>query len=389
MIRTDHLQRRNQVFVSSTYLDLKKERDEVLKALTLNKYIVEGMELFPAANKKQWDVIKERIDKSDLYVLIIASRFGSVAEQAAIWEPGLAAADERLSYTQLEFRYARSKGKPVLAFVKEKRENEEAGVQGLIKEVQHSDLTTAYWTNPSNLVSKVLGGLSTAAGELPTNGESGWIRADSLATPVGSAHSSVFLESKSFYAKFVSHSSKANGAQPLYRKFIHRLGKEFDVWDEYSAITVSRFSHYLSDLQFFTRTDGDAVDFTVLQPYVDKLSWTDLKEGLRDNIVNPHIMAPSNIYVIAASFLNGFQDGNTDLGVKASHPARSLRLTADFSSIPGYAKRFVLIKAVEVGVDQKEQDITDQVQKLPPGVFSVERRDVPKDHVLRFDFDVR
>jgi hypothetical protein len=95
---------RHQVFVSSTFTDLKEERAEVIQALWELDCIPTGMEAFVASNESQWAVIKRVIDECDYYVLILGGRYGSVAP-------------EGLSYTEKEYRYAKSIGLPVLAFV--------------------------------------------------------------------------------------------------------------------------------------------------------------------------------------------------------------------------------------------------------------------------------
>jgi hypothetical protein len=95
---------RHQVFVSSTFTDLKDERAEVIQALWELDCIPTGMEAFVASNESQWAVIKRVIDECDYYVLIIGGRYGSIAP-------------EGLSYTEKEYRYAKSIGLPVLAFV--------------------------------------------------------------------------------------------------------------------------------------------------------------------------------------------------------------------------------------------------------------------------------
>jgi hypothetical protein len=46
-----------QVFVSSTYSDLKDERRHVSETLAKAGYIPAGMELFPAADQQQLDRI--------------------------------------------------------------------------------------------------------------------------------------------------------------------------------------------------------------------------------------------------------------------------------------------------------------------------------------------
>ncbi len=51
-----------QVFVSSTYEDLKAERDQVIKAILEMGNIPVGMEMFSAADEQQWEIIKRQID---------------------------------------------------------------------------------------------------------------------------------------------------------------------------------------------------------------------------------------------------------------------------------------------------------------------------------------
>ena len=59
-----------QVFVSSTYEDLKEERKEVMQALLELDCIPSGMELFPAADDDQWTLIKRVINECDYYIVI-------------------------------------------------------------------------------------------------------------------------------------------------------------------------------------------------------------------------------------------------------------------------------------------------------------------------------
>lgn len=104
---TSNSERRYQVFVSSTYLDLREARGEVMQALLELDCMPAGMELFPAANDDQWNWIKRVIEESDYYVVILAGRYGSVSSKT------------ELSYTEMEYRYALELGKPVIGFVHE------------------------------------------------------------------------------------------------------------------------------------------------------------------------------------------------------------------------------------------------------------------------------
>ena len=65
------MDKRYQVFVSSTYSDLKDERSKVIQTLTEQDCIPAGMELFPAADMEQFEFIKRIIDDCDYYILIV------------------------------------------------------------------------------------------------------------------------------------------------------------------------------------------------------------------------------------------------------------------------------------------------------------------------------
>lgn len=103
------MDKRYQVFVSSTFEDLQEERKEVMQALLELDCIPAGMELFPASSDDQWSLIKRVIDDCDYYVLIIGGRYGSENERG-------------ISYTQMEFEYALSKNKPIISFLHKKPE---------------------------------------------------------------------------------------------------------------------------------------------------------------------------------------------------------------------------------------------------------------------------
>jgi len=92
-----------QVFVSSTYDDLRKEREQVIKAVLEMGHIPVGMEMFSAADEEQWKLIARQIEQADYYVVIVAHRYGSVVDG--------------LSYTEKEYDYAVLKGVPVLGFI--------------------------------------------------------------------------------------------------------------------------------------------------------------------------------------------------------------------------------------------------------------------------------
>jgi len=98
------MDKRYQVFVSSTFADLKDERAKVTQALMEIDCIPAGMEIFPAIDQEQFEFIKKIIDDCDYYLLIIGGRYGSVSEDG-------------VSYTELEYDYAIKKELKVIAFL--------------------------------------------------------------------------------------------------------------------------------------------------------------------------------------------------------------------------------------------------------------------------------
>ena len=72
------MERKYQIFISSTFEDLKEERKEVTQALLEMDCIPTGMEMFQASDDNQWELIKSVISSCDYYIVIIAGRYGSV-----------------------------------------------------------------------------------------------------------------------------------------------------------------------------------------------------------------------------------------------------------------------------------------------------------------------
>lgn len=99
------MKKKLQVFISSTFSDLQEERQAAVSAILKAGHIPAGMELFTAGDRSQMDTIKEWIDESDVYMLILGGRYGSIEKTSGI------------SYTELEYDYAQEQGKPAFAVV--------------------------------------------------------------------------------------------------------------------------------------------------------------------------------------------------------------------------------------------------------------------------------
>lgn len=172
------MQKKYQVFVSSTFDDLKDERKEVTQALLESNCIPTGMELFPASSKKQWEVIKRVIQDCDYYLLILAGRYGSL---------GVDDDGNRLGYTEMEFNYAYKIGKPIIAFINNdinniplnKSETTRTGQKRLerFKKRASDGRMVRFWTNKDDLKSAVLSSIPSMIKDTPT---SGWVKVEDI-----------------------------------------------------------------------------------------------------------------------------------------------------------------------------------------------------------------
>lgn len=162
-----------QVFISSTFEDLKDERDQVIRAVLEMGHIPVGMEMFSAADDEQWKIIARHIEESDYYAVIAAHRLGSLTE-------------EGISYTRKEYEYAREKNIPILGFILD--ENTSWPPQRIDSEAKsREDLQdfkalirekpVSFWSSSDDLYGKFSVALMKA---ITANPREGWVRASEV-----------------------------------------------------------------------------------------------------------------------------------------------------------------------------------------------------------------
>lgn len=167
-----------QVFVSSTYEDLKMERQEVMAAVVSTGNVPIGMEYFPAGDAAPFDYIKKQIDGADYYILIVAGKYGSIDEATGI------------SYTEMEFDYAISKGVPVAVLLHKditklsgsKLEMDDPNKKQLLDAFRTKVRTgrmATFWEDEKDLRLQVKDAINGMIVDTP---RTGWIRADRAIT---------------------------------------------------------------------------------------------------------------------------------------------------------------------------------------------------------------
>lgn len=168
-----------KVFVSSTFLDLREERKQISKALLEANCIPMGMEIFPASDDDQLDLIYRIIDECDFYLLVVGGRYGQMRDG--------------MSFTELEFNYAVESERqiPILVFLQErgaipddKNESDPTKAKKLgdfrvrAKSAGRSrGRSCRWWSNGADLASGII---SSVAITIRDNPESGFVRAQAL-----------------------------------------------------------------------------------------------------------------------------------------------------------------------------------------------------------------
>jgi hypothetical protein len=169
------LEKRYQVFVSSTYADLKDERQRVIQTLMELDCIPAGMELFPAADQDQFEFIKRVINDCDYYLVIVGGRYGSITAQG-------------ISYTEQEYHYALDRGLKVVALLHENpdliplgKSEQDPGLRSQLQSFRDklaAGRLVRFWRTADELPGIVALSMSKTIRMFPAVG---WVRADKIA----------------------------------------------------------------------------------------------------------------------------------------------------------------------------------------------------------------
>jgi hypothetical protein len=167
------LEKRYQVFVSSTYRDLVEERQQVIQALLELNCFPCSMEFFPASDDTVWEAVQALIRDCDYYLVVVAGKYGTEGP-------------EGISYTRKEYEYAVEIGKPVMAFLHKNPSELKAQESEMDPEKRSKleDFRTLcqqrmckMWDNPDSLRAVVTTSLVSLMKHRPA---AGWVRGDAV-----------------------------------------------------------------------------------------------------------------------------------------------------------------------------------------------------------------
>lgn len=209
------MEKKYQVFLSSTYTDLVEERESIIKAVLELYHIPIGMEMFSAEDEDQWEIIRRTIEVSDYYILVLGLRYGSKTSDG-------------ISFTHKEYNYALEKKIPVLAFLMndtvalpgDKRDDDLTEIRELRNIVLTNSKMAQFWETKDQLIKNVSVSLMKQIMQKPGIG---WIRGDNtfVSESLSNELSALSRENRELRDKIKLLESKIEIKKPNIELFIN------------------------------------------------------------------------------------------------------------------------------------------------------------------------
>ena len=257
-----------QVFISSTYDDLRSEREQVLKAVLEMGHIPVGMEMFSAADEEQWKIITRQIDECDYYAVIVAHRYGTAVDG--------------VSFTEMEYDYAVSKGIPAIGFVIENSAawpadrletdaEKKASLDAFKAKVKRKPVS--FWTHEADLHGKFSISLMK---QIASTKRPGWMRAtDAVGPDVINELSRLSKENAELRQQLVAAIHQAeDDAVAERRRILHTMEKnqvriaffydDGSDWEDGTTVTMARIFNLLAPEMMIEKSTEEIASYTGL-----------------------------------------------------------------------------------------------------------------------------
>lgn len=159
------MDKKYQIFISSTYMDLQDIRSIAFTAILEMGHIPVGLDIFTTPEDFSTEkYVSKYIDASQLVVVIIGSRYGTIAESGK-------------SFVEEEYTYALSKNKKILFFVNSRyRQVDDPNYQRFVKNIFNNNLVIL-WDNDVDFRVKLVSNVSQTLANFPPT--TYWIKSSS------------------------------------------------------------------------------------------------------------------------------------------------------------------------------------------------------------------
>lgn len=323
-----------KVFISSTFEDLKEERKAVIDALLSINCMPIAMEFFPGSELEPVEVIRQKMDECDYFLLVVKGKYGSIHPETGI------------SFTEMEYDYAIEHKIPTLIFLYSDIKNlkasevefEDPALKDKLESFREkvSKHTFAAWSNTDKLAREIIISMNFL---IENSKKEGYVRVDKkLYKNQVKTFDQVDIQEKKFsYIKVLHLSRKQKtGAKPIYFRYLPRLNKSIPVYDEYVLFRVNEFPEEITGMVSKDSSTG-VVDLHILNPWQARLL---LPEGTYEQApgeLEETTYTPSKVFVTTTHYYNAFQD-NQLAAVKMVKDTVKARLIVDFRYIANSTK---------------------------------------------------
>ncbi|VEB98981.1 Uncharacterised protein [Cedecea lapagei] len=246
------MEKKYQVFLSSTYTDLVEERESIIKAVLELYHIPIGMEMFSAEDEDQWEIIRRTIEVSDYYILVLGLRYGSKTSDG-------------ISFTHKEYNYALEKKIPVLAFLmndtvalsRDKRDDNLTDIKEFRNTVLTNSKMAQFWDTKDQLIKNVSISLMKQIMQKPGIG---WIRGDNtvVSESLSNELSILSKENRDLREKITLLESKVEIKKPDIKISINSpsIDEKFNSFEKVimpKVLSINNISPHL--LEFISESD--------------------------------------------------------------------------------------------------------------------------------------
>lgn len=168
--------RRYNIFISSTYTNLKNHRKYAIDTIARSNNFPICMELFHSTDQISKDYITKKIEDCDIFVIILGLKYG---------DPVYGLIDEKnVSFTHFEYIKAKEFGKKILCFVTKNSEFINAETCDDLKkfrnELYKDNRIISEFSDkePNSIVSPLSVSVNSMTREMISNGYGGWVKGD-------------------------------------------------------------------------------------------------------------------------------------------------------------------------------------------------------------------
>lgn len=327
------MDKRYQVFVSSTYKDLTDERAAVIQAILDLEHFPAGMELFPAANADQWTLIKQVIDESDYYVVVVAGRYGSVNA-------------EGISYTEREYDYAVETKTPILGFVHGEPDRIESGkteasATARRRLAQFRSKVESRMVKHFTTADQLGGQVTTSlVREIKNNPQIGWVRGDKAMT----------VETEREILRLRTDLAKAKDQLSQTERTAQAALDSSDLQQGDDITTMN--------LQVYSRFSNDSTNFWVQS----KVSWNDVLKAIGPVMIGEATESEIEDKLELCIYRGEMSDKHRE----AIKEVRGLRIAIADSTLETVLVHFRMLGIIDSGIKSRTPSDTNRYLRLTP-----------------------